>query len=113
MRLVAALRHVLGTGSPAPARPPEPPLQARFGESVLAPRDAFFAAHDVVALADATGRVSADSIAAYPPGIPNVLPGERFTGPVVDYLLEMHLRGCPLRGTWDARAATVRVVRRP
>jgi lysine decarboxylase len=110
-RLVEALRAVLGAGvavtAPASSRPPG----ACFGEHAMSPRDAFFAAHDVLALRDAAGRVSADSIAAYPPGIANVLPGERFTQPLVDYLLEMTLRGCPLRGTWDERAGSVRVVR--
>jgi arginine/lysine/ornithine decarboxylase len=79
----------------------------------MSPRDAFFAPHDVLALRDAVGRVSADSIAVYPPGIANVLPGERFTEPLVAYLLEMTLRGCPLRGTWDERTGSVRVVRQP
>jgi arginine decarboxylase len=112
-RLVEALRAVL---QDAPATPPRtfrgPPV-ACFGESAMSPRDAFFAAHDVLALRDAVGRVSADSIAVYPPGIANVLPGERFTEPLVAYLLEMALRGCPLRGTWDERTGSVRVVRRP
>jgi arginine decarboxylase len=80
---------------------------------VLAPREAFFADHELVELRDAAGRISADSIAAYPPGIANVLPGERFTQSLVEYLLAMTLRGCPVRGTWDEGTATVRVLRDP
>ena len=43
----------------------------------------------------------------------NLLPGERITPRLVQYLLEMSLRGCPLRGTWDEAGRTVRVLRRP
>jgi arginine decarboxylase len=113
-RLVAALSAVLGgaaVAAPAPARPHL--LAACFGEYAMSPRDAFFAEHDVLALGDAAGRISADSIAAYPPGIANVLPGERLTEPLVAYLLEMRLRGFPLRGTWDEPSGSVRVVRTP
>jgi lysine decarboxylase len=111
VRLVAALRDVLAGARPTSVQAAPPVPAARFGEPVLAPREAFFAEHELIELRDAAGRVSADSIAAYPPGIANVLPGERFTQPLVDYLLAMTLRGCPLRGTWDERTATVRVVR--
>jgi arginine decarboxylase len=109
-RLVEGLRDVLVRARPAPAREWLRAPPACFGELALSPRDAFFAAHDVVALSDAAGRVSADSIAVYPPGIANVLPGQRLIEPLVDYLLEMTLRGCPLRGTCDEPAGTVRVV---
>ncbi|MFC7765844.1 Orn/Lys/Arg family decarboxylase [Leucobacter soli] len=34
----------------------------------------------------AVGRVSADSLAAYPPGVPNVLPGETLSAEVVAFL---------------------------
>jgi arginine decarboxylase len=110
-RLVEAVRAVLQDAPTAPPRTPTGAPAACFGESAMSPRDAFFAAHDVLALRDAAGRISADSIAVYPPGIANVLPGERFTRPLVDYLLEMALRGFPLRGTWDERTGSVRVVR--
>jgi arginine decarboxylase len=113
-RLVAALTAVLGGAAVAAPGPPRPHiLAACFGQYAMSPRDAFFAEHDVLALGDATGRISADSIAAYPPGIANVLPGERLTEPLVAYLLEMRLRGFPLRGTWDEPTGSVRVVRTP
>lgn len=36
---------------------------------------------------DAAGRIAAEQITPYPPGIPVSVPGERITQPVVDYLL--------------------------
>ena len=56
------------------------------GERVSIVRDAYFARTEVVDATDAIGRVSADSVAAYPPGIPNLLPGERITAETVAFL---------------------------
>jgi lysine decarboxylase len=54
--------------------------------SALTPRGAFFAAHETVAADDAIGRVSAELIAPYPPGIPLLAPGEIITAEVVTAL---------------------------
>lgn len=51
--------------------------------SVLSPREAFFADHEVVAADAAIGRVSAELVAPYPPGIPLLAPGEAITVEVV------------------------------
>jgi lysine decarboxylase len=58
----------------------------------------------------AEGRVSAESIAGYPPGIPALLPGERITGEVIDYLRELVSAGARLHGAADPTFTTVRVV---
>ena len=46
-------------------------------ESVLAPREAFFARHVSVSAPEAIGRLSAELVAPYPPGVPVLAPGER------------------------------------
>ena len=56
------------------------------GERVMSVRDAYFNATEVVDANSAVGRVSADSVAAYPPGIPNLLPGERITSEAIEFL---------------------------
>src|SRR6266705_722486 len=48
-------------------------------QTVLAPREAFFAANETVSAARAVGRVSAELIAPYPPGVPVLAPGELVT----------------------------------
>ncbi|MGV9800825.1 aminotransferase class I/II-fold pyridoxal phosphate-dependent enzyme [Mycobacterium sp. NPDC003449] len=55
-------------------------------ETVMLPRDAFFGDTEMVSAADAVGRVSAEQITPYPPGIPAVVPGERLDAAVVEYL---------------------------
>lgn len=49
-------------------------------------RDAYFNRTEIVSANDAVGRVSADAVAAYPPGIPNLLPGEEITQETVAFL---------------------------
>lgn len=56
------------------------------GERVSIVRDAYFAQTEIVSAVDAIGRVSADSVAAYPPGIPNLLPGERINAETIAFL---------------------------
>lgn len=52
----------------------------------VSPREAFYAHKASIALTDAVGRISGESIMAYPPGIPVVTPGELITEEVVSYL---------------------------
>ena len=61
-------------------------------------------------LAEATGRVAAESLAAYPPGIPNVLPGERLSAETLEYVQQTLEQGGYLRGASDRRLRTLRVV---
>lgn len=56
------------------------------GTMRVLPRDGFFADTELVPAAEAVGRVSADALAAYPPGVPNVMPGEEITAEAVDFL---------------------------
>ena len=52
----------------------------------MTPREAFLGAQEVVPVEQAVGRIAAESLAAYPPGIPNVLPGERHHGGDLEYI---------------------------
>ena len=53
---------------------------------------------------------AAESLAAYPPGVPNVLPGERLTAPSLDYIRRALDHGGSLRGASDRKLRTIRVV---
>jgi lysine decarboxylase len=79
-------------------------------ETVVAPREAFLGAGETVAVDDAVGRVSCESIAGYPPGVPALLPGERITAEVISYLRELTTAGARLHGAADPTFATVRVL---
>ncbi|MFI6273772.1 aminotransferase class I/II-fold pyridoxal phosphate-dependent enzyme [Streptomyces sp. NPDC050988] len=77
------------------------------------PRDAYFADHAKVPTAEAVGRIAAEMITPYPPGIPVILPGERLTEPVLDYLATGVEAGMFLPDAADQRLRTVRVVAEP
>jgi arginine decarboxylase len=96
-------------GRPQEQLAPPPP----WGELALTPREAFLGPQDVVPFAEAAGRVAAESLAAYPPGIPNVLPGERLTGETLGYIAESVGHGGHVRGGSDRALRTLRVTRRP
>jgi lysine decarboxylase len=87
------------------------PAAAFENETVVSPRDAFLGEADVVGVEEAVGRVSCETIAGYPPGIPALLPGERVTGEVVEYLRELRAAGARLHGASDPAFRTINVLR--
>ena len=111
-RLVAALRGATEELEAEPGPPqaklaPPPP----WGELVLSPREAFLGPQEVIPFDAAAGRVAAEGLAAYPPGIPNVLPGERLTAETLDYIRESVAHGGYVRGGSDRELKTLRVAR--
>jgi arginine decarboxylase len=111
LRLVAALRTAVARVGPDPggtrtrfaASPP-------WGELAMTPREAYLGAQEVVPAAQAAGRIAAESLATYPPGIPNVLPGERLTAETLSYVQRTLELGGSVRGASDRQLRTVRVV---
>ncbi len=81
-----------------------------WGELAMTPREAYLGAQEVVAAQDAVGRIAAESLATYPPGIPNVLPGERLTAETLAYIRGTLELGGSIRGASDRLLRTVRVV---
>ncbi|MEO6834926.1 MAG: aminotransferase class I/II-fold pyridoxal phosphate-dependent enzyme [Candidatus Tumulicola sp.] len=76
----------------------------------MLPRDAFLADTEFVKFKDSKGRVCAETISPYPPGIPVIAPGEEITSELIDYLrLEMKA-GVRIQGTYDDELKTIRVV---
>jgi lysine decarboxylase len=105
----AGVGDVVGGGS-ATDRVSVPPPPLASADAVVAPRDAFLGASEAVPVDLAVGRISTESIAGYPPGIPTLLPGERITAEVVEYLRALTAAGARLHGAADPSFATVRVL---
>ena len=80
-------------------------------ESVLPLRQVFYGDKESIALAKAQGRICAEQISFYPPGIPVMLPGERITETIISYCQTMKNLGLPVSGPADGSLQTVRVVR--
>jgi lysine decarboxylase len=79
-------------------------------EAALTPREAFFAPHETVDAKAAVGRVSAELVAPYPPGIPAVVPGEVVAAEVLEALREAAAAGVRVAYAADPTLATVQVV---
>jgi lysine decarboxylase len=104
--LIAAVERHRG-----PPRHPEPAAAWTVQpQTVLAPRDAFFAANETVPAADAIGRVSAELIAPYPPGVPVLAPGELITAEAVEALREVAADGGRIAYAADPTLATFQVI---
>jgi len=77
----------------------------------MLPRDAFLGDAEMVEYRHAVGRISAEMICPYSPGIPIVAPGERLTTEVVDYLQQIAAAGTMVEGAADESLASLRVAR--
>jgi arginine/lysine/ornithine decarboxylase len=76
----------------------------------MRPRDAFFAEVEQVPVSAAVGRVGAEMVSPYPPGVPVIAPGERITDEVVDYLTSAVAAGALISEAADPEMKTLRVV---
>ncbi|WP_375425815.1 aminotransferase class I/II-fold pyridoxal phosphate-dependent enzyme [uncultured Friedmanniella sp.] len=80
-------------------------------ETAVPPRRAFFAAAEVVPIDLATGRISAELVAPYPPGIPVLAPGERITEGTLTALTQARAAGVRIAYAADPSLRTLRVLR--
>lgn len=79
-------------------------------ETALLPRDAFFGPAEMVPIGEAAGRIAAEQLTPYPPGIPVVVPGERLDEAVLDYLRTGHEVGMNVPDASDPQLREIRVV---
>lgn len=77
----------------------------------MLPRDAFLADTEFVKFKDSHGRICAETLSPYPPGIPVISPGEELTPEIIDYL-RLELRaGVRIQGSYDDELKVIRVVK--
>ncbi|GHT40680.1 lysine decarboxylase [Endomicrobiia bacterium] len=79
-------------------------------EMVMRPRDVFLSNNTKkVSLKKAIGHVAAQTLTPYPPGIPVVIPGERITSEICDYLMDMSSKDIRISGQETEKLKTVKV----
>jgi lysine decarboxylase len=94
----------------APRRPAAAAAWTVRPQPVLSPREAFFARNETVTADAAIGRVSAELVAPYPPGVPVLAPGELITADAVAALREVSAYGGRIAYAADPTLATFQVV---
>jgi arginine/lysine/ornithine decarboxylase len=110
VRLVAGLR---GLARPRSVARPATASSGRVlapRPQASSPRDAFFAPALPVPLAAAGGRVAAELVTPYPPGIPVLVPGEVIDAEQIAYLQAAVAGGVHIHGAADPTLASVRVL---
>ncbi len=75
----------------------------------LSPRETFYSAVEVVELRKSIGRICAEEITFYPPGIPLLMPGEKITAQVVEQIEQE--QSARVIGAADKTLTTIKVVR--
>ncbi|HET7559321.1 MAG TPA: hypothetical protein VFK80_05125, partial [Limnochordia bacterium] len=96
--LAAALVKLKEAAPPRPPRRlPEPPA----ARQVVRPRAALGAQVRAVPLAEATGRIAAEWVCPYPPGVPVIAPGQDVSRASVEYLTRIRAERVPVRGCAD------------
>jgi arginine/lysine/ornithine decarboxylase len=76
----------------------------------MLPRDAFLADTEFVQFKDSAGRICAETLSPYPPGIPVISPGEEITEELIDYIRLEQKAGVRIQGPYDDELKIVRVV---
>ncbi|MFH9399562.1 aminotransferase class I/II-fold pyridoxal phosphate-dependent enzyme [Streptomyces sp. NPDC017638] len=110
--LVESVRSLVERADTIERRPavrlPEP--HTLEPEQAILPRDAFFGPAEQVPAERAVGRIAAETLSPYPPGVPVVAPGEVITEEIVDYLRSGIAHGFLVPDATDSSLETLRVV---
>ena len=112
-RLAAFTTELIASIERRRGRPRRPAATATWTvrpQTVLAPREAFFAPTETVAARAAVGRISAELVAPYPPGVPVLAPGELITADALAALREVAADGGRIAYAADPTLATFQVV---
>ncbi|MCR5617057.1 MAG: aminotransferase class I/II-fold pyridoxal phosphate-dependent enzyme [Clostridiales bacterium] len=62
------------------------------------PQEAFYAQKEKLPIDQTIGRICAESVMCYPPGIPILAPGEMITKEILDYINLAKEKGCSMQG---------------
>jgi arginine decarboxylase len=76
----------------------------------LSPRDAFYGDTETIPFKESAGRIIAEFIYVYPPGIPILLPGEVISQRNVNYIIEHVEVGLPVKGPEDRSVEYIKVI---
>ncbi len=77
----------------------------------LTPRDAFYAETEVIPFEKSAGRIIAEFVMVYPPGIPIFIPGEIITRDNLVYTKKNVEAGLPVQGADDVELKKIRVIK--
>ncbi|MDR0676619.1 MAG: aminotransferase class I/II-fold pyridoxal phosphate-dependent enzyme, partial [Elusimicrobiota bacterium] len=89
-------------------------LPSLMTEMVMSPRDIFLSSNSEVEnipINEASGYISAQTLTPYPPGIPVLIPGERITKEICEYLGNLDSKAIRVVGQEDKKLEYIKVVK--
>lgn len=110
-RLLAALKKLAAEKRTKAGFAAENILLPDYPEVVMSPRQACFASRILLPIEEAVGEISAEEITFYPPGIPIICPGERFTADILSAVKNMASIGLKVTGPEDTGLKRISVIR--
>ncbi|BFI28458.1 arginine decarboxylase [Marchantia polymorpha subsp. ruderalis] len=113
---VALSSRYTSSGTDGATMPPQDQDQL-FNSSILplpsarglSPRNAFFSKTVKVDVADSVGKICAELVCPYPPGIPVIRPGEVISEDAISYLRRIVKNGGSIAGLSDATFSTIQI----
>jgi arginine/lysine/ornithine decarboxylase len=79
-------------------------------QKALNPREALYLLTRKIPFKRSVGKICAEIVCPYPPGIPVLCPGEVITQEIYEYLLRVLDSGCRINGQSDGRLQTIKVL---
>lgn len=76
----------------------------------ISPREAYFANTETLPIEQSIGKISAELICPYPPGIPLLIPGEMILQETIDYLQKVIKFGGIITGASDSSLKTIKII---
>jgi arginine/lysine/ornithine decarboxylase len=107
--LVSALREIAAMHSNSRPRKVHVRLPD-MPQLALSPREAFYRHSESVRFVESAGRIAAEFVMVYPPGIPILMPGEWITQRNINYITEHLNAGLPVQGPEEPELEKIRVV---
>ena len=109
--LVSALKHLADERHSLAEKIDTQVLLPNIPLLAVSPRDAFYSETELVPFDDSEGRVIAEFIMVYPPGIPIFIPGEIITEDNLRYIKKNMEAGLPVQGPEDYDFKMLRVIK--
>ena len=109
--LVSALKHLADERHSLAEKVDTQVLLPNIPLLAVSPRDAFYSETELVPFDDSEGRVIAEFIMVYPPGIPIFIPGEIITEDNLRYIKKNMEAGLPVQGPEDYDFKMLRVTK--
>lgn len=76
---------------------------------MLSPQKAFYNDNSYIPIKNSAGKISAEFVMSYPPGIPILAPGEMITKEIIEYISYAKQKGCLILGTEDINTEYINV----